>query len=105
MPATITASGTWSALQNTGPLSQAPGPSGRETISQMEQTVEQRAVSTPYRDGFTRDIDGMQEVAQFAGLMADGYDIGSRAALVRIRAIVTAMLGQEDVENRRVLQN
>lgn len=104
--ATVSVTGPWSALNNTNATSQGPGAVTNESLSQMDQTVESRGASLGLtgRQAFTDNVDGFQEVTQFAGLMADAYNIGSRAALVRIGAIVQTLLGTETVETQRVYQ-
>jgi hypothetical protein len=103
--ATITASGTWSALDNTGPLSQAPGAVTRETMAQHRDTTEERYLqdSLNYRTQLSANMDGYPEVNQFLGAFAAGYAVAPLVALQRIGAIIKSMLNSEETpESRRV---
>jgi hypothetical protein len=102
MPADITATGTWSALDNQNPSSQAPGAVTNEVIRVHRDAVEQKFMprALDYRQ-YPNDVDGMQEVMQFAGLMAVGYGIPVSAALVRIRDIIEGFHNTEQLPERR----
>jgi len=91
MPAEITATGTWSALDDDNPTSQAPGANVNEVLRQHYDTHEQRFQprSLNYKDEFRSDVDGMQEVMQFVGLFAAGYGIPAGVAMTRIRDIIS----------------
>jgi len=104
--ATITATGPWSALDNTNPLSQAPGAITRESMAQHRDTIEKRYQqnSLNYRTQMAANLDGYQEVTQFLGLFCDGYDVAPLVALSRIQQIIKSMLNSEETpESRRVL--
>lgn len=103
MPATISFTGTWSALDNANPTSQAPGANVNEVIRVHRDTVEQRFQprALDYNQ-YATNVDGMQEVMQFAGLMAVGYGIPASAALVRIRDIIESFQNTEQLPERRL---
>lgn len=103
MPAIITSTGTWSALDNMNPTSQAPGARPNEIIRVHRDTVEQsfQPRSLDYMQ-YPNDVDGMQEVMQFAGLFAVGYGIDSLAALTRIRDIIEGFQNTEQLPERRL---
>lgn len=103
MPAAITATGTWSALDNQNPTSQAPGARPNEIIRVHRDTVEQsfQPRSLDYMR-YPDDVDGHQEVMQFVGLFAAGYSIDSAAALTRIRDILEGFQNTEQLPERRV---
>lgn len=85
MPATITSSGTWSALDNLNPTSQAPGANVNEVLRQHYDTAEQRFQPRALDiKQLPNDVDGMQEVMQFIGLFAAGYSIPAGVARARI---------------------
>ena len=91
MAAIITSTGTWSALDNQNPTSQAPGANVNETIRQHYDTVEQRFQPRALDvKQLPNDVDGLQEVMQFVGLFAAGYSIAAGAAITRIRDILEA---------------
>lgn len=105
MPATITAVGTWSALDDQNPESQAPGAEVNEIIATHRDTVEQRFQprALAYRDSYAMDVDGLQEVMQFAGLFAAGYAITPLAAIARIIDILQgAFQNTEELTDQRV---
>lgn len=104
MPALITATGTWSALDNQNPTSQAPGANVNEVIREHRDTVEQRFQprSLAIRDALPQDVDGLQEVNQFIGLFAAGYGIPAGAALARIKDILMAAENTEELTDQRV---
>lgn len=107
MPATITATGTWSVLQVTNALSQAPGAITRESMAQHRDTTEERYQQTSLagRTAFLADLDGFQEVMEFAGLMAAAYSVPVGVCLMRIRAIIAAMNQSESLEDQRLFAN
>lgn len=85
MPAEITASGTWSALDDQNPTSQAPGANVNEVLRQHYDTAEQRFQPRALDVKQLRnDVDGQQEVMQFIGLFAAGYGIAAGVARARI---------------------
>lgn len=89
MPATITSSGTWSALDNANPTSQAPGANVNEVIREHYDGVEQRFQPRSLdAKQIPNDVDGLQEVNQFIALFAAGYSIPAGAAMTRIRDII-----------------
>lgn len=106
MAATITSSGTWSALQNANPTSAAPGAIVNESLATYRDGVEQRAASlgANYRTGFTSDQDGFQELNQFLTLMAANYSVSGRAAIAHTQLLLQAMLqqGSDKVEEQRI---
>jgi hypothetical protein len=105
MAAAITGTGTWSSLDNTNPVSQAPGDVGNEVIRVHRDTVEQRLRPRALDPALAirLDVDGFQEVNQFIGLFAAGYGIPGLAAITRMRDILEAMLVVADrPEQQRV---
>lgn len=93
MAATISASGTWSALDNQNPTSQAPGANVNEVIRQHYDAVEQRFQPRALDiKELPNGVDGQQEVMQFVGLFAAGYSIAGGAAMTRIRDIIEGFL-------------
>lgn len=91
MPATITSSGTWSALDNLNPSSPAPGSEENEVVRQNYDSAEQRFQPRSFdAKQLPNDVDGLQEVMQFVGLFAAGYGIPAGVAMTRIRDIVEA---------------
>ena len=105
MPAVITASGTWSALDDQNPVSQAPGAQVNEVIRVHRDTVEQRFMprALDYRNSYPEDVDGLQEVMQFAGLFAAGYGIPAPAAIARIIDILQKSFeNTEELTDQRV---
>jgi len=105
MPAAISASGTWSALDDQNPPSQAPGANVNEVLRVHRDTVEQhfQPRSLDYMQ-YPNDVDGHQEVMQFVGLFAAGYAIDSAAALTRIRDILESFQNTEQLPERRVYE-
>ena len=90
MPAAISSSGTWSALDSVVANTvdrQLP----RQTNTGVEQWYDQNSLNHAYSLA-NGGLNGFPEVIQFAGLMAAGYSIGTVAALERIVAIAQAML-------------
>ncbi len=89
MPAIITSSGTWSSLDQSNPVSQAPGASTREVLRENydspEQQFQPRALDIKQ---LPNDVDGLQEVMQFVGLFAAGYSVPAGVALARIIKIL-----------------
>ena len=85
MPATITATGTWSALDDQNPTSQAPGANVNEVLRQHYDTAEQRFQPRALDiKQLPNDVDGLQEVNQFVGLFAAGYGVPAGVAIARI---------------------
>lgn len=102
MPATITSTGTFSALLTTNAASVVPGAVPNEKISTHRDTVEQRFQRIDYRGLFPLDVDGEQEVMQFVGIMAAAYSISARAAVARIMDILKGYKQSEKVEDERL---
>lgn len=89
MPAILTSTGTWSALDNQNPASQAPGANVNEVVRQHYDTAEQRFQSRSLDINQLRnDVDGLQETMQFVGLFAAGYSIAPGVAIARILDIL-----------------
>lgn len=89
MPATITASGTWSALDDQNPTSPVAGSEENEVLRQHYDTHEQRFQPRSLdAKQLPNDVDGLQEVNQFIGLFAAGYGIPAGVAMTRIRDII-----------------
>lgn len=107
MAAEITASGTWSALDDSNPTSQAPGANVNEVIRQHRETFEQRFQprSLDYKNSFPDDVDGLQEVMQFVGLFAAGYSVPSGVAAQRIADIIAkAYFNTDELTDQRVYE-
>jgi hypothetical protein len=104
MPAIITATGTFSGLDNQNPESQAPGAEVNEVISTHRDTVEQRFQprALDIVNSFPRDFDGLQEVMQFVGIFAQAYSISSPAAVHRIKNILEAFQQTLELTEQRV---
>lgn len=104
MPAVITATGTFSALDNLNPASQGPGASVNEVLRTNRDGVEQRFQprSLDYKGAYPSDVDGMQETMQYIGIFAAAYSISSLAAAFRIRDILKAFLSTADLADSRV---
>lgn len=103
--ATITATGTWSALDNQNPTSQAPGAVTNETMAQHRDTMEKRYTqdSLNYRTQLALNMDGYPEFNQFLGAFAAGYSVAPLVALSRIQQLVKSMMNSEETpESRRV---
>lgn len=89
MPAIITASGTWSALDNQNPASPAPGSEENEVLRQNYDSAEQRFQPRSLDiKQIPNDVDGLQEVNQFVALFAAGYGVPPGVAMTRIRDII-----------------
>ena len=107
MAATITASGTWSGLDDDNPTSQAPGANVNEVIRQHRESFEQRFQprALDYKNSFQDDVDSMQEVMQFVGLLAEAYSIPAGVAAQRIANIIqNAFFNTDELTDQRVYQ-
>lgn len=105
MAAAISASGTWSSLDNSNPTSQAPGANVNEVLRQHRETTEQRFQprSLDYKNSFQDDVDGLQEVMQFVGLFAEGYSIPAGVAAQRVLDIIEkAFMNTDELTDNRV---
>lgn len=107
MAADITASGTWSSLDDSNPTSQAPGANVNEVIRQHRETFEQRFQqrSLDYKNTFPDDFEGMQETMQFIGLFAEAYSIPAGVAAQRISDIIQkAFFNTDELTDQRVYE-
>src|SRR5690242_15141970 len=104
--ATISASGTWSTLDQfdptpRGPFTRTAGLPTQENLT-VEEDYNTNSLNYTSDGGLGTAANGVPEVTQFIGLYAQGYGIPAGAAIDRILATLNSMRQTQEPSAIRV---